>query len=57
MHDAQAPAAMTERAPHRFWPKCLPHNQRVPQTSLWFNLEVNARRYPTNRRWSFLIAR
>jgi fatty-acyl-CoA synthase len=46
MHEAQAPAAMTERAHHRFWPKRLPHSLRVPQTSLWFNLEVSARRYP-----------
>jgi fatty-acyl-CoA synthase len=46
MHDAQGPMAMTERAHHRFWPKRLPHSLRVPQTSLWFNLEVNALRYP-----------
>jgi fatty-acyl-CoA synthase len=46
MHNAQAPQAMTERAHHRFWPKRLPHSLRVPQTSLWFNLEVSARRYP-----------
>jgi fatty-acyl-CoA synthase len=37
---------MSERAHHRFWPKRLPHSLRVPQTSLWFNLEVSARRYP-----------
>jgi len=36
---------MPERAHHRFWPKRLPHSLRVPQTSLWFNLEVSARRY------------
>lgn len=46
MHDAQGPMVMTERAHHRFWPKRLPHSLRVPQTSIWFNLEVNARRYP-----------
>ncbi len=37
---------MPIRAHHRFWPKRLPHSLRVPQTSLWFNLEVNAQRYP-----------
>ncbi|HPO20213.1 MAG TPA: long-chain fatty acid--CoA ligase [Rubrivivax sp.] len=28
------------------WPKRLPHELVVPQTSLWFNLEVAAARYP-----------
>jgi len=46
VHNAQAPTAMPERARHRSWPKRLPHSLRVPQNSLWFNLEVNARRYP-----------
>jgi fatty-acyl-CoA synthase len=33
--------------PHfRFWPKRLPRAITVPATSLWDNLEVNARRYP-----------
>ena len=33
--------------PHyRFWPQRLPHSITVPATSLWDNLEVNARRYP-----------
>ena len=33
--------------PHfQFWPRRLPHNIRSPQTSLWYNLEVSARRYP-----------
>ncbi|MEZ5646873.1 MAG: long-chain fatty acid--CoA ligase [Burkholderiaceae bacterium] len=34
------------RAHHRFWPRRLPHAIRPPETSLWFNLEVSARRYP-----------
>ncbi|MFM1979160.1 MAG: hypothetical protein RLZ68_425, partial [Pseudomonadota bacterium] len=29
-----------------FWPKRLPHAITVPDTSLWDNLAVNARRYP-----------
>jgi fatty-acyl-CoA synthase len=37
---------MTERAHHAFWPKRLPRSIRPPQTSLWFNLVVSARRYP-----------
>uniref|UniRef100_A0A0S4XDE2 Long-chain-fatty-acid--CoA ligase n=1 Tax=Ralstonia solanacearum TaxID=305 RepID=A0A0S4XDE2_RALSL len=33
--------------PHfRFWPRRLPTHITAPQTSLWFNLEVSARRYP-----------
>lgn len=31
-------------APH--WPRRLPQRLDVPQTSLWFNLEVSARRHP-----------
>ena len=32
---------------HRFWPRRLPHVLTPPATSLWDNLEVSARRYPT----------
>lgn len=28
------------------WPRRLPHELVVPETTLWFNLEVSARRYP-----------
>jgi fatty-acyl-CoA synthase len=31
---------------YRFWPKHLPHAMRFPATSLVFNLEVSAARYP-----------
>ena len=41
----QAPA-LPERAHHRFWPKRLPHGIRTPRTSLWFNLQTSAQRYP-----------
>lgn len=34
------------RAHHRFWPKRLPLAITLPATSLWDNLETNARRYP-----------
>ena len=33
--------------PHdAIWPKRLPRHLVLPETSLWFNLEVSARRYP-----------
>ena len=34
------------RPHHRFWPKRLPHAITPPATSLWYNLEVSAQRYP-----------
>ncbi len=34
------------RPHHAHWPKRLPRELVVPQTSLWFNLEVSATRYP-----------
>jgi len=34
------------RPHHRIWPKRLPHALAVPETSLWFNLEVSAARFP-----------
>jgi fatty-acyl-CoA synthase len=48
---------MTELAPaqhtrpalpmhHGYWPATLPRSLDVPETSLWFNLEASARRYP-----------
>ncbi|MDN3920138.1 long-chain fatty acid--CoA ligase [Roseateles violae] len=33
-------------AQHSHWPKRLPRELAIPQTSLWFNLDVAARRYP-----------
>jgi fatty-acyl-CoA synthase len=38
--------SLPERAHHRFWPKRLPHSIHTPSTSLWFNLEASAQRYP-----------
>jgi fatty-acyl-CoA synthase len=39
---------MTEatRPHHKIWPRRLPRELVVPQTSLWFNLEVSATRFP-----------
>ena len=34
------------QAHYAFWPSRLPHAITVPRTSLWFNIAVNARRYP-----------
>jgi fatty-acyl-CoA synthase len=34
------------RSHYKFWPKRLPHAITIPATSLWDNLETNARRYP-----------
>lgn len=39
-------AAINVRPHHRIWPRRLPRELVVPQTSLWFNLEVAATRYP-----------
>ncbi|MGA2551586.1 MAG: long-chain fatty acid--CoA ligase [Burkholderiaceae bacterium] len=38
---------MSEPLHYRFWPKNLPHELELPQTSLYYNLEVSANRYPT----------
>ncbi|RZJ03016.1 MAG: long-chain fatty acid--CoA ligase, partial [Haliea sp.] len=35
-----------QRPHHKFWPKRLPHSLNPPQTSLWDNLAISARRYP-----------
>ncbi len=39
-------APLPDRPHHRFWPKRLPRRIEPPSTSLWFNLEVSAARYP-----------
>ncbi len=35
------------------WPKRLPHVLSVPDTTLWFNLEVSARRWPAKPAYLF----
>ncbi|BCQ60101.1 long-chain-fatty-acid--CoA ligase [Pseudomonas sp. Boi14] len=45
--------ARTQRPHHRVWPKRLPLALSVPATSLWFNLEVAARRYPDKVAYRF----
>ena len=40
--------------PHlRIWPKRLPYSLAVPETSLWFNVEVTAARYPDKAAYVF----
>jgi fatty-acyl-CoA synthase len=36
------------------WPARLPRELVIPQTTLWFNLEVSARRYPDKAAYVFL---
>ncbi|WP_127996195.1 long-chain fatty acid--CoA ligase [Piscinibacter defluvii] len=38
--------SVTDRPHHRFWPRRLPRELVVPETSLVANLEISARRYP-----------
>jgi len=47
---------MTASAPRpheAIWPKRLPRELVIPETSLWFNLEVTARRYPNKAAYVF----
>ncbi len=41
------------RPHHTIWPKRLPRALVVPNTTLWFNLEVSARRYPGKAAYQF----
>ncbi|MBK5541687.1 long-chain fatty acid--CoA ligase [Pseudomonas sp. TH05] len=47
------PTISSVRPHQRVWPKRLPHALSVPATSLWFNLEVSARRYPDKTAYLF----
>jgi fatty-acyl-CoA synthase len=47
-------SAVPSNRPHlKIWPKRLPRELQVPATSLWFNLEVAARRYPDKAAYVF----
>jgi fatty-acyl-CoA synthase len=46
-------AAATSRPHHAVWPARLPRQLQVPATTLWFNLEVTAARYPDKAAYSF----
>ena len=46
-NENKALAPHKQGAPHHaHWPRRVPHRITPPATSLWFNLEVSARRYP-----------
>lgn len=47
---------------HAHWPPRLPWDLQAPKTSLWFNLEISALRYPDkaalvfmDRSWSYKV--
>ena len=42
------------RPHHAIWPQRLPRALCLPETSLWFNLEVSATRYPGKAAYRFL---
>ncbi|MFN7727265.1 MAG: long-chain fatty acid--CoA ligase [Rubrivivax sp.] len=46
-------ATPNTRPHHAIWPARLPRALQVPATSLWFNLEVSAARYPDKPAYSF----
>jgi len=41
------------RPHHKVWPRRLPREVVAPETSLWFNLEVSARRFPRKAAYLF----
>ena len=45
---------MTDRPHHAHWPARLPRTLEVPETTLWFNLEVAAARYPNKAAYLYL---
>jgi len=45
---------MTDRPHHAHWPARLPRQLAVPDTTLWFNLDVAAARYPHKPAYLFL---
>ena len=47
------PSIAIPRPPLAAWPQRLPHSVVVPETTLWFNLEVSARRYPNKAAYVF----
>jgi fatty-acyl-CoA synthase len=44
--DSNAGEVPADRPHFAFWPRRLPRSLKLPETSLWHNLEVAARRYP-----------
>ena len=52
MNPIAAPSAPL-RPHHTIWPKRLPRELAVPETTLWFNLEVSAARFPQKPAYLF----
>ena len=50
---ATAMPTLATRPHHAIWPKRLPRTLQLPETTLWFNLEVSARRYPQKPAYLF----
>ncbi len=42
---------------HSFWPHRLPHSLSLPETTLWDNLDISARRFPNKDALIFLGTR
>ncbi len=51
--DAVPNGAAREPRHAAIWPKRLPRRLTIPETSLWFNLEVSAQRYPDKAAYVF----
>ena len=51
MSDVHLPAP--ERPHHKIWPKRLPRELVIPDTTLYFNLEVAAKRFPDKAAYRF----
>ena len=45
--------ARAATSPSPYWPSRLPRELIIPDTTLWFNLEVSARRYPDKAAYIF----
>jgi fatty-acyl-CoA synthase len=48
------PASTAVRPHHAIWPSRLPLALDIPETTLWFNLEVSARRFPHKPAYRFM---
>ena len=53
MSSSVSVASLANRPHHKIWPKRLPRQLCVPSTTLWFNLEVTARRFPNKTAYVF----
>jgi fatty-acyl-CoA synthase len=47
------PSTEPARPHHKIWPRRLPRQLAIPQTTLWFNLDVSATRFPDKAAYLF----